>query len=548
MSEFDFLGYVREAVADAASTEQRYGIYRRLQTGLRESCEAKGYSLADYSAWAAQLDKAIQHVEDEFGATQSRPLPPLPAAPANAQPVTAPRRDAVAEETDRGAVEGFLRGIDAKYGLLAVFIPFLNDFIKPIVDLGPAAIGASAILGIALVGYARFAKKNRRELKTLGACCGIIFVLSGALATAQIFVPGASANGVTAQLVPGVGNVQDAMLSSLGRIEQQTKRVGDLLEDNVRQQKADRERAERQAREGEAKQKQFEAQRRQAEAQQLEEARQKIRAAGLEVSPRGLMDAAQKNDHRLIGYFRGLDITLTPEAVSKYLAEMEGPVGPSGLPAGPGGLTSYLSNQGNATELGIQRAIASERDRLAATFRKSRAQSTICNPPAKTIVIAAKALREVCAADGIQFAIKFTEYFRKFWLLAGAGTGPVTIYAGDYLKENPEELPATTVSGPMSFMKLEPCKYYRGVLSFWIVAKPFLVEDAGTILADRPGYVVNNSNKFAFFDNASRPALAGKCSPDKITRSDQQCRAEVIAVSHCDSHLNAGVLKVIRQL
>jgi hypothetical protein len=152
-------------------------------------------------------------------------------------------------------------------------------------------------------------------------------------------------------------------------------------------------------------------------------------------------------------------------------------------------------------------------------------------------------------SDGADFAIKFAKYFLDYWF---ALDGKIAVNAVDYLKESPEELPIAQSSGDLDFYKLRTCKYYRGPLTFWVATQRVADLDAGTL---RPGpqkpafwhgVIIDNSDKFAFYDNDARSNLANRCDGTRISRADQQCRAEVIAVSHCDGQVAAGIIKVLK--
>lgn len=337
----------------------------------------------------------------------------------------------------------------------------------------------------------------------------------------QNVIPGAKASGVVAEVVPGLEKVQQAMLSSLGRIEMQTKRVGDLLEQSARQQEADKKQAEREMRDYQDK--------------QVNDVRRKIQGFGYSLDAKGLAAAMAASDSVVFDY-KSLGISLTPEAAAAQLNTLND----------KDKISNFLDNLSSLSrdEPGARRIHATfntEREWILKAFRQSRARDVICNPPAQAPVIAPETFKKVCALSGMEFAAKFADYFRDHWFRITGGSQDMP-QAHLYLQLAPSELPVIKLNGPIDFSKLQACKYYQRNLNFWVYEQRSGIFDAGSILPGRPP--ASDSYEFYFFDDDARPALAKQCNRYNVKRADQQCRSEVAFLTGCDG-VARGLIKVL---
>lgn len=228
MSDFNFLDMVQKSVATASTADERQTAYQNLRKALRGYCETHNHSLASYSALADNLEQTIARVEAEraLAGTPTRAGGSSPATPA-----------ATSDKPNNGPIENFLHGISAKYGIIVACIPFANDFIKPLFNVSTIELVLSAAICGSLFAFS-FLSKHKRELRIVASYAAVVLVVSGALRGAEIFVPGANANGVTAQIVPGASALQDALLGSLSRVESKLKDTAegiDRLEKTTRE-------------------------------------------------------------------------------------------------------------------------------------------------------------------------------------------------------------------------------------------------------------------------------------------------------------------------
>jgi hypothetical protein len=126
----------------------------------------------------------------------------------------------------RKVVEGF----KSKYGFIAVAGTMLADFIKPIVDLALPVMFGSLIGGTGLVMASRLLKASREKLEGAALICGLLLTCSTGLWTAQYLLPGAADKGVIADVIPGAGKAQNAVLAALGMIEGNTRRSAEGID------------------------------------------------------------------------------------------------------------------------------------------------------------------------------------------------------------------------------------------------------------------------------------------------------------------------------
>lgn len=190
-----------------------------------------------------------------------------------------------------------------KYGFLAVIATTAADFLKPFFEFTTLIMVASAVIGSAFVVLARFARPMSGALHSGAIICSIFFLFSFSWWSAQRLIPGAQAKGALVETIPGISRFQNGIVAMLKEIKGETSRVGDILEENARQERARYEQLAR------------------IERERVQEVRSKVVAAGYTLDSAGFASAVLDNQDYLPIY-RGLGIDLSEESLRERIKTM----------------------------------------------------------------------------------------------------------------------------------------------------------------------------------------------------------------------------------
>ncbi len=266
---------------DSDKAEVRQSIYDRMHAALVRKYAAFDGGTSDpaYLEATIDLDDAIAEVDANFT-----------------------KKPTGRVERAIGATTRGFKVIKLRYGALAGALAFFGDLLKPIFELTTTVLVGSLILGGALAVLRSFAGSMKAQVANGIQFCAVLFVCSATLFGLQRAVPNANANGVIAEVIPGASAVQDVILAALGRIERQTQRVGDLLEQQHKK-----------AIEEENKLVRDKAGARQAVIDL-------IRTSGFSPDGQGYLLAIQNRDAVTVSYFKQLEIRPTEEDVVSALS------------------------------------------------------------------------------------------------------------------------------------------------------------------------------------------------------------------------------------
>ncbi len=483
-----FVDIIRRQLGDghSLSAEQRHAVYERVRAFVQNHYRTQGFSHLDYMTAALTIEQAIGDVEAEFAQAPSF--------------------------VDRAmhAAGDFAVQFKTKYGAFAGVVSTAADFIKPVVDLTQAIVIGSGVIGIALVALARGAKTSRGKINQAATFCGLLFACSLSWLGIQNFVPGANANGAIAQLVPGASALQDAVVASLGRIEQQTKRVGDILEDNVRR---DREK----------------------QREETERMGKRIVDAGFSLDAKGIANAVRAN-YRYLGDFAQLGVKPAEGAITDLLVSLDKKEEMESARA-------YLSQQKDDYPFirKIQQSIEADRGRLAGVFEGADARRRLCDKATYSYPVATARLHQACKSEGLLFAHKYSKYANEVYDLALV---PVS-----YSTQAIDSLPVTKLRGRASLSSLEnTCSYYEIEYHFgfthYTTARG-IQQSVGQLLVSENGDALIGKTISVFDPNFEQFKFADRCETNQITlRKVAACRARLLVASRCEGD-EVTIVKVL---
>jgi hypothetical protein len=345
---------------------------------------------------------------------------------------------------------------------------------------------------------------------------------SASVKAAQMLIPGASENGVIAQVVPGAGALQNTMLSSLGRIEAQTQRVSELLEDNARR--------DQQARDAEER----------ARRSNANELKARIREGGYSLDEAGYL-AAVRDGFRYISDFDQLGIKLSESGLRNFLVRLE---------AHKEKLYIYRFGQFLAgrqdTSAPVRKVVAdlgSDGKKMKAAFKVKGARATVCDTAAYRVPVSTEALAAACKLDGAPFAKAYAKYFNDTfaWLMYETfiDRRPDLPYY-TYLANAVEELPLKKVGGPLILSKLPSCAYYEGEVTFDVAEYQNSVGD--WLIGGRsspPG------DYFSVLDDEAWEGGVKDLCRGTGRQASPVCRGRVIVVRECAEQPDNIVVRVL---
>lgn len=344
---------------DENDASQRQAVYDRMHRALVRGYAGGSQGSADpaYLEASLDLDDAIAEVEDYFH-----------AAPKG-------RVERAVGATTRG-----FKLLKLRYGAFAGALTFLGDLLKPVVELTQPVLIGSVLFGGLLLILRRFAGGMKAQVTNGAQFCGVLFVCSAALFGLQNAVPNAKTNGAIAEIVPGAGAVQNALLAALGRIEAQSQRTADILERQEKRQLEEKQKAEEQATA--------------TEQATLKEHRDTILAAGYSLDAEGVVKAYADQQYMLQFHYQMLKIRPTEEATRKILSELRNPEFANLI--GRMELDAAMFPFGK----GIVQQVKEKRNRLSSVnFNNPETLGILCQPSSYAPKIDEQLLARICARD-----------------------------------------------------------------------------------------------------------------------------------------------------
>lgn len=476
----DFRAIISRQLAnvDASRADERHAVYDRARDVLHKALEANP-GQPEFLGYLYELDRVIDEIEREYAAT-----------PSKVDRLLAPIRSLSAQAK-------------LKYGAIAGLVATIADFVKPVLELTVPVMAASAVGGIVLLAGSGLARKRRTALLSGAFLCGLMFLFSFGWWGLQHFVRDADANGAFAEIVPGASTVQTALLTRLGRIEDQTRRVGDLLEEQAR-------RSAEEAREEAAMEEEFKRQ----EREKKDLARQRIEIAGYRPDAEGMVKAF-KDKSDVTDAFGTLGIEPTEAAVRA--------VAPTARTTDEvRQLASLIRDHAARSPViqKLQQAMAADGARLAAAFQEASAKATVCDPRNYSLVIGPDLLKKACAQDGLRFANTFQQYFTAAYANS--------LGALDFMRKATSSLPVEKVAGTIWPGETKDCGYYEGELDYFHIGGLFAWGATSARNSSRVTYVWSTDPRF------------GEGSQNRCPMVDVQanragfCRARVIVASACE--------------
>lgn len=480
------------ALIDATNAGERHAVYGRVKDVLHRAIE-KTQDRASLLDALYELDRIIDDIER--GYTQS---------PSRLDRLLKPIRNLSTEAK-------------LKYGAIAGLISTVADFVKPLLELTVPIIVSSAIGGIVLLLGSSLAKTSRPLLQSGAFLCGLLFLFSSGWWGLQHFVRDADANGAFAEIIPGASTVQDAFLARLGRIEEQTRRVGDLLEENARQ-------TAEEARESAAMDKEFRRQEREKENL----ARERIRIAGYHADAGGFVRAYMGNAD-VKDAFDTLRIEPTEAAVravaptvqtTKEMLE----------------LSSLVRDRANRLPdlQKLKHSLDLDGAKIAAAFQEANAQATVCNPQNYSLLIGSDLLKKACAENGRRFANAFEDYFT-------AAYATTNLTSLDFMRKAPSSLPVEKVAGTLWPGEIKDCRYYAGELDYFHIGGLFSWGTIGTRNSARIVYVYSEDPQFGQDSEKRCPKVDVEAGRARF------CRARVIVATSCKA-TSLPSLRIVKNL
>jgi hypothetical protein len=402
----------------------------------------------------------------------------------------------------------------------------LCDFLEKVGPFTTVAVVASAT-GLMLI-WALYNTGYLSAQVGKNACLalGLMLVGSASVKAAQILIPGASENGVIAQVVPGASALQNTMLSSLGRIEHQTKRVSEILEDNARR--------DQQARDVEAK----------VQSEKADEFKARIAEGGYSLDEAGYLSAARDN-FRYIEDFRALGIKLTEAGLRNFLAQFERDTHQTITYSEPlERFGSFLAEQrdANAAVRKVVAAIGDDGKRMSAAYKAKGARAAVCDATGYGVPVAVEGLAAACALDGTAFADAYAFYFNgtygKLMMLTFVDRNPF-IAADAYVAADVGDLPIKKVAGPLVLSKLAGCAYYEGELTFEV--DDYQTEATASI----GGKSSPDGAYFTLVDEAARNGGIQSLCSGATTYGTPLCRGRVIVSRDCAESPGTTIVRLL---
>jgi hypothetical protein len=409
-------------------------------------------------------------------------------------------------------------GLKSRYGALAAVVATVADFFKPIVALSWPIVIGSAVLGLALYALRSRAGAYRHTVQTAATFCAGLFLTGLAYVGLQSAIPGADATGAFVRVVPGASAAQNAILASLGRLETETKRIGDILDEGA---KRERDQA---------------AQNERAQQAHVEGLKTRISEAGYSLDAKGLLQAVIDGSRLAFVEFALLKIALTEDVIRDALPQLNDR-------NQAGRVLNYLASHKdeNSAARRIHAALAADRKKISDAFENSRAREVLCDVKTYSYVIGEAALREICEQTGLRFAVKFAQYFALTYGYIRTDDSDAEQVMRDprnFMRKSPSELPIAARDLRIVFSQLQECQYYQGELEYFF--QPGL-NPWGSF--QRP-----NSVDISFFDVLASDFGHGAeqtCTmTDVVARRRPQCRAQVIFASRCEA-MRQAVIKPV---
>lgn len=342
-------------------------------------------------------------------------------------------------------VLSYAAGFKARYAALAAGLATFTDLLKPIGEYTLFFLVASTVVGLAAAAVRPFVRPLRPRIDRALEFCLFLFLASAIWWSIQVLVPGADKKGGVAEIVPGVSAIQQALMRSVGRIEDNTKRIADIMEAQAKQEAEERARAEKIVAEM-TKNVVMPAATPPGESP-IELA---LRAQGYTLDAAGLEKAVRAGDFTSVFRFAQLQIVLPVDRLPGIAMAASEPLAINGF-------FSYLNSATSSRETVEYAArLAAFRNGIRATFQGSRAKSKLCGTE---FAISAAALETICRMDGLEFADAYIGYAQRVW---GAD-----LFSYDFSLRALGELPITRVPGVSRMGDLtKRCAYYEVETSF----------------------------------------------------------------------------------
>ena len=124
----------------------------------------------------------------------------------------------------------FFKTLKGRYGAMAGALSTASDFIKPIGDFTLAFALAAPFFSLVFYAISRRNGKLQEHARAATSFCLALAICSVGWLALQNLIPGAKAKGAVAEVIPGATAVQNVILASLGRIEQNTERAASSAE------------------------------------------------------------------------------------------------------------------------------------------------------------------------------------------------------------------------------------------------------------------------------------------------------------------------------
>lgn len=434
-----------------------------------------------------------------------------PHAPDPPPPPGGPRQKAASSATEKAvtAAHDTFLSLITTFGPLAAGLATLADFVQPVVSLTKPVTLGSLLAAVFLWLTARAAPVLRARLMTAAQFFLMLFVCSGAWWALQSILPAGQNEGALVEILPGAGLIQESLVKPLARVEEQTKRVGDLLEQQSREQ---REAEEKSRLEAEAIEKEW-----------LDNARKVIIDAGYTTDAAGYVRAVADGFSE-IGRFELLKILPTAPVVSQALTEIDDS-------AKLFNLTSFIRS--NKDRMGFLRpidaALNSDKDRIEKAFVTGEARNAICAREKYVQPIAVKRLNEICGLPDRKFAVAYRKFNAEVY------SNP-NFQSYNFSISNPEKINSVKISAQAPFWKLEECEYYEGNYRFVL---PFFA-----IIDARTGESHNFDWWTGAFDNF--PQECSTAAGASIGRVPM-CHARILIAARCENE-SPYVVKVLKTL
>jgi hypothetical protein len=519
----DFSSIVRRQLGDPppSSRAERDAIYAEIYTTL-DRMFAGRESGEEHFAASLALQKTIKQIEAGLGANRPKS--------GDAQPSTLP--------TEPKPTSTFWRLVDR-----------LNQVWSTVEKLGRAAIIVVAVVVIGVVGFWYFWSEERelppvqRSALEQTACKPISkeqcdYLISAiertksrgiiVAANAGNLAPAEAAITENARRIEADPNASEqskrqatadaAVLSlALTRIEGQTKRVGDLIE----------QQSQRQERAQEAE--------KQKEEKRLAEIRERIRGAGYSLDATGLLMAA-KDAASNTYEFEQLGIKPTESALQSVLSVLKSPAEIAYL------LQYVMTKDRYAIFRQLRETLARDKPKLYEAYRNSGAKQFLCKKANYTLIVGEPVLTGACTKDGARFAADYGSYFLYVYgglsLDNPAFVEPLN--STNFLRNAPNELPIASRGGKLVLSRFEDCQYYEGEFDFFFNGG---INPWGSF--QKPGSI-----DITYFENSDADFAKDaheRCSmSDVVGKRLPQCSARVIMVSRCDQISSRPV--VVKQL